>query len=112
MLTAGVWVLSVCTVICFAQVKSALVGPSSSLEKPFRRLLWPRISAFTSAHWLRVTLVIQLPGNAALPYIFHQDTLLLAAAGLKIAPGGAAGCVAAGEAACVSGRRILPVLPV
>lgn len=39
MLTAGVWVLSVCTVICFAQVKSVLVGPSSSLEKPLRRLL-------------------------------------------------------------------------
>lgn len=56
---------------------------------------------FLRSQVLRVTLVIPAPGNAARPYIFHQDTLLLAAAGLKIAAGDATGCVAAGRR-CVS----------
>lgn len=48
----------------------------------------------TSAPRLHVTSVVPVPGNAALWSIFHHDTLLLAAAGLKIAPGDAAGRVA------------------
>lgn len=41
-----------------------------------------------------MTSVMPVPGNTALWNIFHHDTLLLTAAGLKIALGEAAGCVA------------------